>query len=132
MPLYKHRPDVLPGEPVRRYYTFEGAIATLKSGALRLTRIDTFDDPFEGSVPTPQHNNQVIFAGSEQARWSTNQWFATRNPEMAQIIRPPNEDVFTRLACEATPSPHPFRSCELLVPRSRVRNPVASVLPKRM
>lgn len=82
---------------VRRHLSLEGAIATLKARSLRLTRVDTFDDPFEGSVPDPQYAKQVIFAGAQQARWTQNQFLGAWNPEMRSILQEREEELFTRL-----------------------------------
>jgi hypothetical protein len=35
--------------PVRRYLSLSAVIATIKTGRLRFTRVDKFQDPFEGS-----------------------------------------------------------------------------------
>jgi hypothetical protein len=44
--------------PVWRYLTLSAVIATIKTQHLRLTRVDRFQDPFEGSVPKKQIEDQ--------------------------------------------------------------------------
>lgn len=48
-----------PETPIRRYLSLAAAVSTLRDEYLRLTRLDTFDDPFEGSVPKKQIDDQV-------------------------------------------------------------------------
>jgi hypothetical protein len=55
--------------PVWRYLTLSAVIETIKTGHLRLTRVDRFKDPFEGSVPEQQVDDQVpLFIGAASAR----------------------------------------------------------------
>jgi hypothetical protein len=46
--------------PVWRYMSLDGVLQTIKTGKLRLTRIDRFDDPFEGSVPPKQIEDETL------------------------------------------------------------------------
>jgi hypothetical protein len=49
--------------------SLDAVIATVHYRQLRFTRVDTFADPFEGSVPKQQMDDQVpLFAGSYQMR----------------------------------------------------------------
>jgi hypothetical protein len=108
MPTYKNRPPMTEDAPVWRYLNLSGVIATIKTRQLRLTRIDTFRDCFEGSVPKKQIEDQgVIFRGGESQRHTSN-IIATHNPGMATIPRP-DEDrwaLITRLRRALTRSAH--------------------------
>jgi hypothetical protein len=48
---YPNRRELPPTAPVWRYLSLRALLHTLRERKLRFTRIDTFDDPFEGSVP---------------------------------------------------------------------------------
>jgi hypothetical protein len=48
-----------PETPIRRHLSLTAVVSTLRDELLRLTRLDTFDDPFEGSVPKKQIDDQV-------------------------------------------------------------------------
>jgi hypothetical protein len=43
---------------VLRYLSLSALITRMKTGRLRLTRVDKFQDPFEGSVPKQQMDDQ--------------------------------------------------------------------------
>jgi hypothetical protein len=61
---------VTPDTKVWRYFGLRSLLATAKEQKLRFSRVDTFDDPFEGSVPEIQNKNIVplfIAAGCHQA-----------------------------------------------------------------
>jgi hypothetical protein len=69
MPAYRNRPLMDPDTPVWRYLSLDALIATVRDRQLRFTRVDTFADPFEGSVPKQQIDDQVaLFAGAYQMR----------------------------------------------------------------
>lgn len=51
MPDYPSGQLLQSDAPVWRYMSLEAVMATLSSRQLRLTRLDRFDDPFEGTVP---------------------------------------------------------------------------------
>jgi hypothetical protein len=59
MPMYKNRVPMDPATELRRYITLDALVQTLQDRQLRLTRLDTFQDPFEGSVPKRQIDDQV-------------------------------------------------------------------------
>jgi hypothetical protein len=63
---YKNRPHLEPHNELRRYIPLVALEDILRRRRLRLTRIDQFkDDPFEGSVPKQQIDDQVpIFSSS--------------------------------------------------------------------
>ena len=48
MPAYKNRPPLDPDTPVWRYLSLGAVIATVRDRKLRFTRVDKFEDPFEG------------------------------------------------------------------------------------
>ena len=104
MPVYKNRPlmsgdtPVMSGDtPVWRYLTLSAVIATIKTRHLRLTRVDRFQDPFEGSVPKKQieDQNTLLIAASSQ-RTMMNIVTAHHHPGMASLM-PPDEDPWTRI-----------------------------------
>jgi hypothetical protein len=81
---------------VRRYLSLCAVIATIKTGRLRLTRVDKFQDPFEGSVPKKQLADQIqILIGAASRRTMMNA-VAAHYPGMA-TIEPPDEDPWTRI-----------------------------------
>ena len=52
-----------------RYLTLSAVIETIKTRRLRLTRVDRFQDPFEGSVPKKQIDEQILlFSGGASHR----------------------------------------------------------------
>jgi hypothetical protein len=108
MPAYKHRPPMSDDTPVWRYLTLRAVIATIETGHLRLTRVDRFKDPFEGSVPKKQIDDQIpLFIGAASARAMMNS-VAAHYPGMTRPI-PPDEDpwiLVTRLRRARTRSAH--------------------------
>ena len=108
MPVYKTRP-LMPGDtPVWRYLTLSAVIATIKMRQLRLTRVDRFQDPFEGSVPKKQIEDQIpLFIAVASGRTMMNS-VAAHYPDMASSM-PPDEDPWirtTRLRRARTRSSH--------------------------
>jgi hypothetical protein len=96
MPAYIHSPPVDGATLVRRYFDLEGALATLGTRKLRLTRIDTFDDPFEGSIPVPQHDGQMVIAASRyQFVMEQSDWYS--HPEGQSFLRDAEEELYTKL-----------------------------------
>lgn len=95
MPVYKNRPAMSDDTPVWRYLSLDAAITTIQSRRLRLTRVDTFRDPFEGSVPKTQIDSQIpIFSGAASAR-AMMMSVAAHYPGM-QRPPEPDEDPWTR------------------------------------
>jgi hypothetical protein len=96
MPTYKNRPPMDPDTPVWRYFSLNAAIATVRDRRLRFTRLDRFDDPFEGSVPKRQMDDQVaLFAGAHHMRM-VHTIIASHYPS----VPPPkwdSEDPWTRM-----------------------------------
>lgn len=68
MPTYKNRRSMPQGTKVWHYTSLEAVIAMLRDRQMRLTRIDKFCDPFEGSVPKKTIDDQVVIFGGAQAR----------------------------------------------------------------
>jgi hypothetical protein len=96
MPAYKNRPFLEPNTPVWRHLSLDAVVATLRDLKLRFTRVDKFDDPFEGSVPQKQIDNQaLILSGGNFMRMMMSQ-VAAHYPEMQQPPRE-QEDGWTRL-----------------------------------
>ena len=59
MPIYKNRALMAPATELRRYMTLDALVHILRSQQLRLTRVDAFPDPFEGSVQKQQIDDQL-------------------------------------------------------------------------
>lgn len=68
---YKNRPHMEPDVELRRYISLDALICTLRDRQLRLTRVDRFADPFEGSVPKRQIDDQVPLFSSANATLMT-------------------------------------------------------------
>jgi len=64
MPTYKNRVSIDAATELRRYITFDALVHMLNNRQLRLTRVDKFQDPFEGSVPKRQIDDQVCIFSS--------------------------------------------------------------------
>jgi hypothetical protein len=60
MPVYKNRPHMDPDTPAWRYFSLDAVIATVRDRQLRFTRVDKFEDPFEGSVPKQTIDDQLL------------------------------------------------------------------------
>jgi len=67
MPMYKNRVPMDPATELRRYTTINALAQMLRNRRLRLTRVDTFQDPFEGSVPKRQIEDQLPIFSSRNA-----------------------------------------------------------------
>jgi hypothetical protein len=79
-----------------RYLSLRAVIDTIEKLQLRLTRVDTFQDPFEGSVTKKQMDDQnIILAGGGSKRAMLNA-VAAHYPGMARIP-PPDEDPWIRI-----------------------------------
>jgi hypothetical protein len=64
MLAYKNRPAMASDTVLRRHMTLDGLVQTLAKQQLRLTRLDTFADPHEGSVPKQQVDDQLLLFSS--------------------------------------------------------------------
>ena len=56
-----------PATELRRYTTLDALVQILRNQQLRLSRLDTFQDPFEGSVPKRQIDDQLPLFSSRNA-----------------------------------------------------------------
>lgn len=87
----------MPGDtPVWRYLSLSAAIATIKKGQLRLTRVDKFPDPFEGSVPQQDIDNQILLFAGAASQQMTADIIAAWNPGIATST-PPDEESWSRM-----------------------------------
>jgi hypothetical protein len=96
VPPYKNRPSMSGDTPVWRYLNLSGVIATIKTRQLRLTRVDTFQDRFEGSVPKKQMEVQNILLSGAEARRHMMNSIAVHHPGMGRLP-PPDEDPWSRI-----------------------------------
>ena len=71
MPMYKNRVPMDPVSELRRYTTLDTLVQILRDRQLRLTRVDTFQDPFEGSVPKMQIDDQLLLFSSRYQMMSS-------------------------------------------------------------
>lgn len=67
MPRYKNRAPMDEATELRRYTTLEALVHIFRDQRLRLTRVDKFLDPFEGSVPKRQIDDQLPLFSSRNA-----------------------------------------------------------------
>jgi len=108
MATYPDRPDLDPATPLWRYISLGHLERTLRDGVLSLTRVDHFKDPFEGSVPAKQIDDQwVIFRGSQVTQMMMES-IAAHHPGMAhppRLTRDPGELMAIRRRA-ATRSAH--------------------------
>lgn len=78
--------------PVWRYQSLSAVFGTIRTRKLRLTRIDTFQDPFEGSVPFSHNDLQALLFGGMM-----NSIVPNHNAEMVKSSLPPDEDPWARV-----------------------------------
>ena len=67
MPRYKNRAPMDEATELRWYITLEALVHIFRDQQLRLTRVDKFLDPFEGSVPKRQIDDQLPLFSSRNA-----------------------------------------------------------------
>jgi hypothetical protein len=67
MPRYKNRAPMDEATELRRYIALEALVHIFRDQRLRLTRVDKFLDPFEGSVPKGQIDDQLPLFSSRNA-----------------------------------------------------------------
>jgi hypothetical protein len=79
--------------PVLRYLSLSAVITTMKTGRLRLTRVDKFQDPFEGSVPKQQIDQQLLIFGAAASLRRTMTVLGNPGTTMSKS---PEEDDWTR------------------------------------
>jgi hypothetical protein len=112
MPAYKNRRPMPGDASVWRYLSLSAVIATIQKRQLRLTRVDKFQDPFEGSVPQQDIDNQeLLFRGAASAQAMMNSvsaWYPQARHAWATFEQP-GEDPWcrvTRLRRAKTRSAH--------------------------
>jgi hypothetical protein len=88
MPLYKNRTPLDAGTELRRHMPLVALEELLRDRRLRLARIDQFHDPFEGSVPKQQIDDQMPIFSSWNAMQSTYAQLAAHYPELEVPRRP--------------------------------------------
>jgi hypothetical protein len=65
VPSYRNRPYIDPDIEVRRYLDLDGLLDVVSNKRLRLTRVNRFNDPFEGSVSKKtQDDYPALFVSS--------------------------------------------------------------------
>jgi hypothetical protein len=109
MPAYKNPPPMDPDTHVWRYLSLDAVIATVRDRTLRFTRVDRFTDPFEGSVPKQQMDDQVVLFGGAYHRRMIYRSVAAHYPVGAMSLPPEWEDPWgrmTRLRRAKTRSTH--------------------------
>jgi hypothetical protein len=93
MPRYKNRPENVPSDaPLRRHLSLRALLAMAKTRELRLTRIDTYPDPFEGTTPKKQSDNFSLLlmrSNTHVRRLQT----SLSDADVAKLVP---EDSFTR------------------------------------
>src|SRR5712664_2569760 len=82
MPTYKNRISMAPSTQVWHYTSLEAVIAILRDRQMRLRRLDAFGDPFEGSVPKQDIDNQIPIFGGAQATEMMMTSVAAHYPDM--------------------------------------------------
>jgi hypothetical protein len=96
MPSYPNRPAMERTAEVWRHLSLDAVVQTIRDRKLRLTRLDTFRDVFEGSVPKQQIEDQLpLFAGANFTRMMMTQ-VAAHYPGM-QVPTLVSEDSWTRM-----------------------------------
>jgi hypothetical protein len=89
---------IAPSTPVWRYTDLTELEHVLRKRELRLKRVDQFADPFEGSVPKQQIDNQVPIFSSADAMEMMESCTAAQNPWDAPAPPRPFRDRFTLMA----------------------------------
>ncbi len=97
MPAYINRPPIEPSTAVWRYLSLKAAVATVRDRKLRLTRLDTFPDPFEGSVPKQQIEDQLPLAAGATTTRSMMSSIAAHYPSMSVVRHTEQIDLFEEL-----------------------------------
>ena len=118
MPVYVNRLPMDPGTELHRYMCLGELEDMLRNRRLHLTRVDQFEDPFEGSVPKRQIDDQAaIFGGAHFIRMSMEAALA-HYPETERPRRPFHDpwQRVTTLRRAATRSAH--ASCWTAGPES--------------
>ena len=96
MPIYKNRLVIAPNYQVWRYMSLEAATTMLRDSQMRYTRIDHFEDPFEGSVPKQEIDNQILLFSGEQAAEMQMEAIFLHSPSM-EIPKTPYRDRWAEM-----------------------------------
>jgi hypothetical protein len=96
MPIYRNRTPMPDNTPVWHYTSLAAAIAMLDDGQIRLTRVDRFSDPFEGSVPKSTMEEQLVLLSGAQATQMQMSQISAHYPGMDRQDRQ-REDGWSRL-----------------------------------
>jgi hypothetical protein len=106
VPKYKNRPRMKRNTELRRYFGLNALVATLSNRQLRFTRIDQFADPFEGSVPKQQIDDQVVlFSGANFMQMTA---VASHYPGME---RPRYRDMWTEMTARRRAMTRSIHAC---------------------
>ena len=100
MPTYKNRTPMDVATELRRYSTLDALVHMLKNRQLRLTRVDKFRDPFEGSVTQRQIDDQVcIFSPiHERQMMGVAAWYPSMSVPPRRHLDPWTEMTLRRRA----------------------------------
>ena len=96
MPIYKNRKPMQADAEVRHYTSLEAVVSMLRTGQLRMTRVDAFSDPFEGSVPKQTIDDQAIIINGSQAAEMMMASVAAHYPG-EKFVRAPYRDRWSEL-----------------------------------
>jgi hypothetical protein len=96
MPLapYKNEKHMSPRRTVWHYTSLDAVVAMIKTGSLQLTRMDHFEDKFEGSTTNANMEELLSLAAGAGARSSMYQQLAPHFPGMEV---PRYRDLFTAM-----------------------------------
>jgi hypothetical protein len=84
MPIYRNRMPMAADTPLWHYTSLHAVTSMLRDRPIRLTRVDTFADPFEGSIPKSQCEGQLpIFSSADASDWMA-MGVAVHHPGMPQ------------------------------------------------
>jgi hypothetical protein len=107
---YKNRQPMDPATALRRYTSLNALECMLRDKKLRLTRVDRFEDQFEGSVPKQQIDDQLPAFSSVNAMLMMGESVAALGPTGGAAVPPrPINDPWTRMTIRrrvATRSAH--------------------------
>jgi len=91
---YKNRAEISPDISLWHYSSIDAIAAILRSHSLRLSRVDTFRDPFEGSVPKQQMEDETLLFLSAHARQRQYNSLRGHYPQMRGVDADPFRDLW--------------------------------------
>ena len=109
MPMYKNRVAMEPDTELRHYTTLAALVQILSGRRLRLTRVDTFQDPFEGR---PEEANRRPTAHFLEQERGPGDWRRCTLSEHEHATSSLSGSMAGNDAAAA--SQDPLRPCELL------------------